>query len=95
MAMFAVMMTFGDETPRLEARPRHREYLQELLAEGKLHASGPWGDDSGALIIYDVADEAEARATLAADPYSTTPGVIAAVQIKPWTIVYASDRAPA
>ncbi len=95
MAMVAVILTFGDEAPRLGARPRHREYLQGLLAGGKLHASGPWGDDSGALIIYDVADEAEARAILAADPYSTTPGVIADVQIKPWTIVYAADRAPA
>ncbi len=90
MAKFAVVLTFGDEATRLAARPRHREYLQRLLAEGKLHESGPWADDSGALLIYEAADEAEARALLAADPYSQTDGVIAGVELKEWNRVYAA-----
>lgn len=90
MAKFAAVLRFGDEAARLEARPRHREYLQGLLAAGKLHESGPWADDSGALIVYEAADEAEARALLAADPYSRAEGVLAGIELKEWTIVYAA-----
>ena len=90
MAKFAVILTFGDEATRLEVRPRHREYLQGLLAAGKLHESGPWVDDSGALIVYEAADEAEARALLAADPYSQTDGIITDARLKEWNRVYAA-----
>jgi uncharacterized protein len=88
---FAAILTFGDEAARLEARPRHRAYLEGLLAEGKLHESGPWADDSGALIVYEAADEAEARALLANDPYSAAPGVLAAVDLRGWKRVYAAE----
>ena len=91
MAKFAAILTFGDEATRLAVRPRHREYLQRLLADGKLHESGPWADDSGALIVYEAADEAEARALLAADPYNQTDGIIAGAQLKEWNRVYAAD----
>ena len=90
MAKFAVILTFGDDATRLEVRPRHREYLQGLLAAGKLHESGPWADDSGALIIYEAADESEARALLAADPYSQSESIIASTQLKEWNRVYAA-----
>ena len=90
MAKFAAILTFGEEAPRLATRPAHREYLQRLLAEGKLHESGPWVDDSGALIVYEAADVAEARALLAADPYSRTAGIIAGVELKEWNRVYAA-----
>lgn len=92
MAKFAVILTFDDDEARLEARPRHRTYLEDLLRAGKLHESGPWADDSGALVVYEVADEAEARALLAADPYTQTPGVIASAEFKQWSIVYSADR---
>lgn len=91
MAKFAVVLTFGEEAPRLATRPRHREYLQRLLADGKLHESGPWVDDSGALIVYEAADAAEAEALLAADPYSQTDSIIAEARIQEWNRVYAAD----
>lgn len=87
MARFAVIVTFGDKNKRDEVRPAHREYLKSLLAAGKLHESGPFVDDSGALIIYECADEAEARAQLAADPYSGADGVIADVSVREWNRV--------
>ena len=89
MARFAAILTFGPDTERrLEIRPNHRAYLQQLVASGKLHESGPWTDDSGALIIYEAADEAEARSLLAADPYAGGgEGVIARVEIKGWNRV--------
>ena len=91
MAKFAAILTFGDETKRLEVRPGHRAYLERLLAGGNLHASGPWADDTGALILYEAVDEAEARALLAADPYSQTAGVLADVQLKEWKRLYAAE----
>src|SRR5688572_4082582 len=70
MAKFAAILTFGNTEQRLAARPAHREYLKSLLDSGKLAASGPWVDESGALIIYEAADEAEVRKLMAADPYN-------------------------
>ena len=87
MAKFAVLLTFGDLDTVAATRPRHREYLQQLLKDGKLHASGPWADGTGALLIYEAADEAEARSLLEADPY-TAAGVVAGVQIKEWNQVF-------
>ena len=93
MALFAVTLTFTDDTERrLEIRPTHREYLAKLLAGGKLHESGPFVDDSGALIVYDAADVAEVQEILSADPY-TPAGIIAGVTIKEWNVVM-SRQAP-
>ena len=87
MALFAVTLTFTDDTERrLEIRPAHREYLRTLLAQGKLHESGPFVDDSGALLVYDAADVAEVQELLSADPY-TPAGVIAGASIKEWNVV--------
>jgi uncharacterized protein YciI len=73
--MYAVELTFGAEPERLAARPAHRERLQRLHADGQVVLAGPFADDSGALLIFDVADDSELDALLAADPYFETPGV--------------------
>lgn len=86
MAKFAAILTFGDAEQRLATRPAHREYLKGLLDGGKLVASGPWVDDSGALIIYEAADEAEARALIAADPYNTGE-IVANLELREWNRV--------
>jgi uncharacterized protein YciI len=72
MAQFVVQLRFDlDRTEqRMEVRPAHREYLAALKAEGKLVAAGPFTDQTGALLVYDVADEAELRDILAKDPYT-------------------------
>ena len=88
MAKFVAIVTFGDAEKRLEVRPHHRAYLQQLLAEGKLHESGPWADDSGALIIYEAADQADAQALLAADPYNAVDGIITDVRLLEWVRVF-------
>lgn len=86
MALFAVAITFvEDEERRLKVRPTHREYLQTLLDAGKLHESGPYTDDSGALLIYDAENEAEVKEILANDPY-TAGGVIGDTTIKEWNV---------
>ncbi len=84
MARFVLELGFapGDER-RLEVRPRHREYLTSLLAEGRLVSAGPWADDTGAMILLEVEDEAAARAIIAADPY-TDAGVVTVTSLREW-----------
>ena len=87
MALFAVTLVFTDDLERrLQVRPSHREYLQTLLENGKLYESGPFVDDSGALLIYDAADLAEVQELLANDPY-TPNGIIEGVSINEWNRV--------
>jgi uncharacterized protein len=91
MALFAVLIEFSeDEDLRLRTRPVHREYLRSLFDAGKLAMSGPWADDTGALIIYDAEDMAEAQRILDNDPYRSA-GVIANATVKEWRVVL---RAP-
>lgn len=87
MAKFAAILTYVSDADSLsEVRPRHREYLSGLLAEGKLDRSGPFPDGSGALIIYDAEDLAEAQVLLANDPFSKN-GLVTEVKLKEWNVV--------
>src|SRR5215212_6834058 len=87
MALFAALIEFTqNEELRLQTRPVHREYLRGLLDAGKLALSGPWADDTGALIIYDAEDMAEAKRILDGDPYRSA-GVIANATLKEWRVV--------
>ena len=72
MAQFVVQLRFdlAETDRRMEVRPAHRDYLTELKATGKLVAAGPFADQTGALLVYDVADETELREILAKDPYT-------------------------
>lgn len=89
MAKFAAVVVFDPaiEEARLAVRPRHREYLAALQSQGKLYSSGPWADDTGALLIYEAADEAEVRALMAGDPY-TEADTFANAQIKEWKQIF-------
>ncbi len=83
MAIFAVQLRFKNNDRRLEVRPAHREYLATLHAAGTLVTAGPWTDDTGALLLYDVADEAELREVLAKDPY-TPADVYDVAELREW-----------
>jgi uncharacterized protein YciI len=87
VAKFVAVLEFTDaEELRLQTRPTHREYLRSLFDQGKLVMSGPWADDTGAMLIYEAADMNEAERLLDADPYRTA-GVIAEARIKEWRVV--------
>jgi hypothetical protein len=70
-------------------RPAHREYMARLLADGRLVASGPFTDGSGALYIYEVASLALAEEIVAADPYHIG-GVFADCRLSAWEIIKAN-----
>ena len=87
MPLFTAILTYGDDVERRqEVRPTHREYLRDLLEQGKLVQSGPFTDDSGALIIYEAGDISEAQTLLTNDPFALN-GVIVAADLKEWNVV--------
>jgi len=73
--MFLVELAFGDDPERLVARPAHRDTLLRLHRTGIVRMAGPLHDDSGALLVFDVADQAALETLIEADPYFRTPGV--------------------
>jgi uncharacterized protein YciI len=76
--MIAVQLAFTDDEHRLAARPGHRTHLAALYDAGELVAAGPFADDGGALLIYNV-DETRLREIMAEDPYYyDTPGITVA-----------------
>ena len=90
MARFAVELVFGpDREKRLSVRPEHREYLTSLVEKGVVLASGPYADDTGALIIYEAADEASLKEIISADPY-TPANVITKWEIRVWNALLGS-----
>jgi uncharacterized protein YciI len=92
MPLFTAILKYTDDTDRLQkVRPTHREYLRGLLEQGKIVQSGPFTDDSGALIIYEAEDISEAQVFLTNDPFATN-GVIVSAEIKEWKIVMGRDQ---
>ena len=68
-------------------RPAHRAYLTTLLNEGKLFASGPYADGSGALIVYEADTPDAAEALLTADPFHAA-GVFLRWTMRPWKVIF-------
>ena len=69
-------------------RPTHRAYMDELTAQGRLIAGGPFVDGTGALFLYEAPSLEAAQAIVAADPY-TTGGAFASTELKVWDVVKA------
>ena len=53
----------------LQTVDRHRAYLRELLAQGKLIASGPFVPREGGALLLRVDDDAEIQPLLDEDPF--------------------------
>lgn len=93
MSLFALEYRFPeDSVRRLEVRPRHRAFLEELSRRGHVVAAGPFADDSGALIVYDARDEQELERLLADDPY-VTEAVYGSRTVRAWRPFIAGDLA--
>jgi uncharacterized protein len=91
-AKWAAIIEYPNEPETIAAvRPKHREYLGALLAEGKLAVSGPFTDDTGALIVYAAETAEGAEALLKADPFFAA-GIFSSYQMRPWGIVLGDER---
>ena len=84
---FAAVIQYTNHDKIADTRPVHREYLGGLKESGKIVASGPFEDDSGALIIYEADTQEEAEAMIAGDPFNKA-GVFQSYTIKPWRQVF-------
>ncbi|MCM3659945.1 YciI family protein [Georgenia satyanarayanai] len=87
MSAFAVEYTYDtNRTDDLAAvRPTHREFLQGLLDEGSLLASGPWLDNAapGALLLVVAPDVEGAQRLLDDDPFLKAH-LITQRTVRPW-----------
>ena len=72
---------------RLETRPAHVAYLQDLNARGLLKLAGPFldgeGKPDGSLVVYETETLEAAQALVDADPY-TKAGLFAETEIRAW-----------
>jgi uncharacterized protein len=85
---FAASIEYSEDATLVEAhRPAHRAYLTSLLNEGKLFASGPYADGSGALIIYEADSLDSAETILKADPFHAA-GVFLGWTLRPWKVIF-------
>jgi uncharacterized protein YciI len=89
MTVFVVELTFDrDEDARLAVRPKHRAYLHELATAGRLRLAGPFADDDGAMLVYDVADRDELDDILAKDPYFASGDPVASItNVRQWDLL--------
>ncbi len=76
---------------RLDTRPEHVAFLNDLNAKGALKFAGPFldtdGKPDGSLVVIEAVDAAAAQALADADPYAKA-GLFESVQIRPWNWVF-------
>lgn len=87
MPYFAAFLHMLDAEKNFEVRPRHIQYLDGLDRKGKVFARGPFGDDSGGLVIYQADNYAEALMLAENDPHVIEKA--RRLELKEW-IIYES-----
>lgn len=87
MKYVAILQYIADVERVQSVRPRHREHLASLKAAGSLVMAGPFGDGSGALIVYEAESDAAAAALLRADPFSVE-GIVSSYTLRAWSQVF-------
>ncbi|MFC5384894.1 YciI-like protein [Aquamicrobium segne] len=72
---------------RLDTRPAHLEWLNGLNAAQKIAFAGPFldqdGKPDGSLVVVEAANQAEAEAMAANDPYAIA-GLFETVDVRAW-----------
>lgn len=84
---YAAIIEYSRDQAKIQAiRPTHRQYLAQLRERGQLAVSGPFTDDSGALIVYEAATSEEAEKLLQGDPFHQN-GIFLQYVLRPWNPV--------
>jgi uncharacterized protein YciI len=87
---YAAIIEYAQDPARIQSlRPVHRQYLATLRERGQLAASGPFTDDSGALIVYEAGSPEEAEKLLQGDPFHQN-GIFVKYVLRPWNPVLAN-----
>ncbi|MEW2501886.1 YciI family protein [Amycolatopsis sp. NPDC047767] len=80
MAWYLVEIRYVQEKVA-DVRPRHREWLSQHSAEGRVAVAGPLADGSGGLVLWQAEDEAALEELIGKDPYQLE-GVVAKRSIR-------------
>ncbi|KNC18999.1 hypothetical protein AC792_08840 [Arthrobacter sp. RIT-PI-e] len=93
MSIFAVEYVYNPDSEELrtEHRPEHREWLQGLVEQGRVLASGPFADGSGALLIFTADTEADLTQLVGQDPFARE-GAISGVRTTEWNALVGAFR---
>ncbi|GAA1121917.1 YciI family protein [Arthrobacter flavus] len=85
MSVFAVEYVYGPDSSDLrdEHRPAHRDWLNDLVSDGRVLSAGAFTDGAGALLIFTADDEQSLNDLLRQDPFAHE-GAIAAVKATEW-----------
>lgn len=93
MSIFAVEYVYNPDHDdlRAEHRPAHRQWLESLVEQGTVLASGPFTDGTGALLLFSAANEAALNSLVSQDPFALA-GAISAVKTTGWKPVIGAFR---
>ena len=75
----------GGKSAVTQPPPEHGRYLLDLYKQGQLRLAGPFGDDTGAALVLEAPDEAQARKLVDADP--AVLQAIFTYELHPWMLV--------
>ena len=70
---------------RAQPPAAHGPYLLALYRQGSLRFAGPFADDSGAALVLEAPDEAQARALVEHDP--AVSQAVFTYELYPWVLV--------
>jgi uncharacterized protein len=84
--IFVCIMDYVDLEKVAQVRPRHRAYMNKLIADGKVIAAGSFvPDDDGGLFLYEAPSLEAANLMVAGDPY-IKEGAIAKHRLREYEI---------
>jgi uncharacterized protein YciI len=69
MKYFAAIQSVLDADKIADSKPAHLEFLDRMVAEGRIHLRGRFPDGTGGLTIYRADSLDEARDLAEGDPY--------------------------
>jgi uncharacterized protein YciI len=91
MRYAAIVKYTPDASIIAKARPAHRQYLTGLIEQGKLVISGPFADDSGAILVYEAEKPAQVETMVKEDPFAIH-GVFLSWEIQPWNVIFINQK---
>ncbi|GGF33770.1 YciI family protein [Subtercola lobariae] len=94
MSLYVALFTHPDEAGWAEHLDEHVQYLLQLIAQGKLRASGPLvgTPQKRAVLIISAENREEAEGIIAADPYDIH-GMITDLVLEEWDPIFGAFNA--
>jgi uncharacterized protein YciI len=90
--IFVCIMEYVGAEVIAKARPRHRAYMHDLIAQGKVIAAGSFApEDDGGLFLYEAPNREAAELMVAQDPY-IKEGAILKYRLREYEIHGANPR---